>query len=79
MADLGQPRAEKLVFSDKTLACSNDCAPRVIYHHSVLTALSETTLLMPGGSLCQQRAVGDCLEQDQGEGASKMLICSFNV
>ena len=29
---------------------------------------------MPGGSLCQQRAVGDCLEQDQGEGASKMLI-----
>ena len=29
---------------------------------------------MPGGSLCQQRAVGDGLEQDQGEGASKMLI-----
>ena len=29
---------------------------------------------MPGGSLCQQRAVGDDLEQDQGEGASKMLI-----
>ena len=62
----------------KTLACSNDCAPKVIYH-SVLTPLSQTTLLMPGGSLCQQRAVGDGLEQDQGEGASKMLICSFNV
>ena len=29
---------------------------------------------MPGGSLCQQRAAGDGLEQDQGEGASKMLI-----
>ena len=28
MATPGPPRAEKLIFSDKTLACSNDCAPK---------------------------------------------------
>ena len=32
MATSGPPRAEKLIFSDKTLACSNDCAPKPIYH-----------------------------------------------
>ena len=30
MATSGPPRAEKLIFSDKTLACSNDCAPKHI-------------------------------------------------
>ena len=30
MATSGPPRAEKLIFSDKTLACSNDCAPKPI-------------------------------------------------
>ena len=28
IATFGPPRAEKLIFSDKTLACSNDCAPK---------------------------------------------------
>ena len=31
MATSGPPRAEKLIFSDKTLACSNDCAPKLTY------------------------------------------------
>ena len=30
MATSGPPRAEKLIFSDKTLACLNDCAPKRI-------------------------------------------------
>ena len=30
IATFGPPRAEKLIFSDKTLACSNDCAPKHI-------------------------------------------------
>ena len=30
IATFGPPRAEKLIFSDKTLACSNDCAPKLM-------------------------------------------------
>ena len=33
MVDFGLPGAEKLIFSDKTLACSNDCAPKHMYAH----------------------------------------------
>ena len=29
MVDFGPPGAEKLIFSDKTLACLNDCAPKL--------------------------------------------------
>ena len=31
IANFGPPRAEKLFFSDKILACSNDCAPKHMY------------------------------------------------
>ena len=34
IATFGPPRAEKLIFSDKTLACSNDCAPKHIHKYT---------------------------------------------
>ena len=34
MVDFGPPGAEKLIFSDKTSACLNDCSPKHIFHKS---------------------------------------------
>ena len=31
MVDFGPPGAEKLIFSDKTSACLNDCSPKHIH------------------------------------------------
>ena len=39
IATFGPPRAEKLIFSDKTLACSNDCAPK--HKHLTMLAISK--------------------------------------
>ena len=46
IATFGPPRAEKLIFSDKTLACSNDCAPKHICKCLLTTIVSDPAILL---------------------------------
>ena len=39
MVDFGPPGAEKLIFSDKTLACLNDCSPKRMPFNSLFYTL----------------------------------------
>ena len=49
MATPGPPRAEKLIFSDKTLACSNDSSPiHIDYVFVIFQMISKLVFLIIG-------------------------------
>jgi hypothetical protein len=54
MATFRPPGAEKLIFSDKTLACLTDCAPKhkehILLHRRDLIKEKKKLALLPSGT-----------------------------
>ena len=52
MVDFEPPGAEKLIFSDKTSACLNDCSPKHIWFPCSEQAQFQTPLEVTGCKVC---------------------------